>query len=1235
MESSELQEGLFRAIQTIAKSEVNKMSFDRTLVCTIVDNSNAVHGEYYVTDDSSKFFAYSEVTTYQIGEVVLVKVPNGDFNNQKHIEGRYVGKQGEDYNYVSPYTQFVSYTINLIDNPDTEGTLLANSNRANPDPTNPVDDNTGPLWTANQIAKVNGLDYDTIYLKGDFKSLIGKISENNRQLLTGNYGLRLNMTLGYLDSTGTEQFETQEFVLDTKDMNGNPYDFETYYVQEKIFTLDEKFTKNGLRVSNTSVTFFQNGGRYEKDGAEYVLDPSVTETFINIGKDLVPWGFVLDDEWHYSEDNLFVKNLDLQFGYKQEKVSTDKIVIYSQKTNGGYGTKGRNPKPLSYYSYLPEAEKKALKEQDGVSEWKIEQNYEYYLQNYNTKIITIDKQNSFIEMLQTRTPSELNMEYRLYQYIDPQYGKRVEEVDPYAGENWLLVEGPTPYEDDIVHEFVPDISQEKAIFKLIVLYESPVGSEAVIDPITGEVIVPDTKHRRIDSEDLVFDLIGEVQKPANEYLVIQCDNDGEYKFYNLKGQLINSWERNKKRFLYAYKANSNATLRSITWTIPYVDTMIDPISAEEFLSGHSERERGYQKDEEAGVINYTIYNPKESDFYYRIKEYFNPYYVNNTIYCTANFTSGASYEVVGKTLDFGVIDYFGTEYKIDVHFVNKINGIAIGEQQYVEIRVLNAQNEDLTKQLIEAGFMFDLEWYSKPEDSEMTYSKLQIKDDTYLFLLNAEDDIIYGKRINEAATKIRATEDNLRIRIIEDTVGDQGDLNYTETRVLESGEQLPTLPTDTRITEEEEIRRTEANFYNIPNLVKNFGSHIIRIIFRGNEDFEGREYSTNERILAEGYFPIPVCGSNAYSTYKGPTQILYDSKGANPAYYKNPIKLYYMDIDNIEQENTNVYWEIFYPESDPYPNYPEFKLTKPGNILKVPPIYIKGRKCINIVGKSIVDDSILWIQPIPIILDIWEDKILNEWNLISPINSIVTGIGRTDAEGQFSGILLGEAQDITKAQQLNQEKLDKLHQIEQEQMVLNQMFEALYRMYDEGAPDEQIQQQITIIEEQDFIIQHLQQQVVEINKDIESAKKTTGLFGINNNEDFFFKLTEYGDFSVGNNEEILIGYSNSLIQSSDKSLLLNLKDNKFRFINENLSIDPDDEDGIVFKTAGLKLYKNGLIESSLNRVRFNNVEYKETIITTSEGSYRVLARKAFDSLDLQDNEPLELQVEGEYLELQS
>ena len=1236
MESSELQEGLFKAIQTIAKSEVNKMSFDKTLICTIKDNSNAARGEYYVTDNSSSFYAYSEVTTYLVGETVFVKVPNGDFNNQKHIEGRYVTKQGDDYNYVSPYTQFVSYTINLIDNPETEGELLANSDRTNSDPTIPTSDNTGPLWTASKFLQVNGFDYDTVYLKADFKSLLGSISEDDRQLLTGDYGLCLTMELGYLDSTGTEQYETKDFILSTKDMNGNPYDFETYYMQEKIFTLDNKFIKDGLRISNVSISFFQEGGIYEKDGEEFVLDPDKTKSFINLRGELVPWGFVVDDEWCYSENNLFVKNLDLQFGYKQEKVNTDKIAIYSRKIEGGYGLKGRNTKPLTYYSYLPETEKRALIEYDGLPEWKVEKNYDLYLADYNVKFIRIDKQNTFIEMLQTRTARELNLEYRLYKFVDPQYGVEV-DPDPYAGENWELVAGPFP-NDDWEYKFNPDITQDKAIFKLIVLYESPIGSEEVIDPVTGEILVPDTKHRRLDSEDLVFDLLGEVQKPSNEYLVINCDNDGQYQFYNLKGQLINSWEKNKKRYLYATKANSEATLRSITWTIPYKNTMIDPISADEFLDGHSERERGYQKDEEAGVINYTIYNPEESDFYFRIKEYLNVNNINNTIYCTASFTSGASYEVVAKTLEFGTIDFFGTEYKLDIHFLNGLNGIAVGEQQYIEIRVLNAQNEDITEQLIENGFMFDLEWFSKPEDSEMDYSQMQIKNNTYLFLLNAEDDVIYGKRVNEAVTRIRSTEDNEYLRIIEDTVGDQGDLNYTETRVLESGDQPITIPTDTRITEEGDIRRTEVNFSAVPDLISNFGSHIIRVLFRGNEDFEGHSLE-EERILAEGYFPIPISGSNAYTTFQGPTQILYDSQGANPAYYKNPIKLYYLDINGTERENKDISWEIIYPAKSVIPLYHEFELTQPGNILKAPPILIRGRKCINIIAKSAHDNSILWIQPIPIFQDFWDDAILNSWHNTA-IHSVVTGVSRTDYSGKLSGIFIGEMQDSDKVEDLERQKTKVLHQLTDAYNELNELFIELDILYDSGASDSQIQHQIALIQEQDYKIQLLEQKVAEINVLIESTEKTMGLYGVRNNDEVFFRLTEFGDFCVGNDNEIIVGYSESLIQSKDKtSILLDLKNNTFKFNHENLIIDPNDVDEAVVQTPGLKLYKNGLIESELDRVKFNDKEYKEETIVAKNRQgktvyYRVLAQVLDNVLELQESDLFELQIDGEYLELQ-
>ena len=199
--------------------------------------------------------------------------------------------------------------------------------------------------------------------------------------------------------------------------------------------MEDKYIKDGLRISNASISFYQLGGEYQLDEQDqYIVDPSVTKTFININGVPVPWSF----EGNFLDNNLFVKNLDLQLGYKQEKINTDKLTIMSKKVDNGYGVNGHNPKPLTYYSYLPDTEKQTLIK-EGYPEWEIEKDYSIFLANYNRKIIQIDKKNSFIEMLQNHTAFDLNLQYRLYQYVDPQYGVEV-EPDEYAGENWKLVD---------------------------------------------------------------------------------------------------------------------------------------------------------------------------------------------------------------------------------------------------------------------------------------------------------------------------------------------------------------------------------------------------------------------------------------------------------------------------------------------------------------------------------------------------------------------------------------------------------------------------------------------------------------------------------------------------------------------------------------------------------------------------------------------------------------------------
>lgn len=72
-------ENVCTAIDIIAQSIVDGIAFDKTITCTIVDDSDRENGRYRVTDGSSKFIAYSETKTFRNKEVVYVTIPNGDF----------------------------------------------------------------------------------------------------------------------------------------------------------------------------------------------------------------------------------------------------------------------------------------------------------------------------------------------------------------------------------------------------------------------------------------------------------------------------------------------------------------------------------------------------------------------------------------------------------------------------------------------------------------------------------------------------------------------------------------------------------------------------------------------------------------------------------------------------------------------------------------------------------------------------------------------------------------------------------------------------------------------------------------------------------------------------------------------------------------------------------------------------------------------------------------------------
>lgn len=78
-----------QAIDTIVQERLKSLSFNQTITCIIIDNSQRSKGKYRVRYGSMTFFAYSENFEYENNESVQVLIPNGDYSAQKLILSRY------------------------------------------------------------------------------------------------------------------------------------------------------------------------------------------------------------------------------------------------------------------------------------------------------------------------------------------------------------------------------------------------------------------------------------------------------------------------------------------------------------------------------------------------------------------------------------------------------------------------------------------------------------------------------------------------------------------------------------------------------------------------------------------------------------------------------------------------------------------------------------------------------------------------------------------------------------------------------------------------------------------------------------------------------------------------------------------------------------------------------------------------------------------------------------------
>ena len=331
--SQEAVQSMLDAMKIISSAEMNNISYDTTIICSIVDNSHAAKESYYtVTDGSIKFKAFvlsaEDATKYKIDDQVYVKVPGGDFTRQKVIEGYYVADSAEvPATYVSPLTGFLGMK-SLTDDAHGNYTLVQKALVANKSPRialwnwsiNALDDSVDDL-------QLSGL-YDTLILQAQFKSLL-----DTRKMNSGSYGLALDLYVRLHPTSDLHIIKT--LVLDSSEMFGNPYAFAIYSTQAKSFNISQLGIVDGMTLyfyQNNDFTYVDSKGNIVELPSENV-NPNlfVDNIYIAMGSDIV----------NIADNSLKIYNLeDQSFKFSEPNDTTNKknigFVWYNKDDSHNY-----------------------------------------------------------------------------------------------------------------------------------------------------------------------------------------------------------------------------------------------------------------------------------------------------------------------------------------------------------------------------------------------------------------------------------------------------------------------------------------------------------------------------------------------------------------------------------------------------------------------------------------------------------------------------------------------------------------------------------------------------------------------------------------------------------------------------------------------------------------------------------------------------------------------------------
>lgn len=238
----DIKQELFEAISIIVHSENEKLKFTKTIEAIVYDNSEASEGKYKVKYQDSIFNVYSNDVSlkYNVNDVVLVLIPEGDFSQQKIIVGKKGAAANQDtasstqdilqkIDLIGPdwssdnlggYHDKISNSIGLIAGGEVKDFIIFNGFESQ-------DSSQAKLFN-NYLQKCH-----SFLIKADFRTNFP--SDRIQEYYGGNYGIKVIFS---------QNGESYEYVLDLSNMTGDPYNYSVNSPQYIVFKYDNEALKD-------------------------------------------------------------------------------------------------------------------------------------------------------------------------------------------------------------------------------------------------------------------------------------------------------------------------------------------------------------------------------------------------------------------------------------------------------------------------------------------------------------------------------------------------------------------------------------------------------------------------------------------------------------------------------------------------------------------------------------------------------------------------------------------------------------------------------------------------------------------------------------------------------------------------------------------------------------------------------------------------------------------------------